>query len=177
MPFLGALPDGIVSCQSCRKGVIEVKCPFSTKDGLKCPFSTKDGLPDPPPEKKIMCKQDGKLMLKKEHAYYYQVQMQLALCKLAYCDFVMWTNKDLAVERISADEHFFRSRLDNLQHFFVYGIMPEIVGKWYSRKPITNAEGIVPQTVTHASSNTDVQESNKTVVLLQYVQLWKYGYV
>ena len=128
-------------------------------------------------KQKFMCKQDGKLMLKKEHAYYYQVQMQLALCKLAYCDFVMWTNKDLAVERISADEHFFRSRLDNLQHFFVYGIMPEIMGKWYSRKPITNAEGIVPQTVTHASSNTDVQESNKTVVLLQYAQLWKYGCV
>ena len=85
MLFLGASPDGIVSCKCCGKGVIEVKCPFSTKNGL----------PDPPPEDIFMCKQDGKLMLKKVHAYYYLVQMQLALCKLAYCDFVVWTKKIL----------------------------------------------------------------------------------
>ena len=122
-----------------------------------------------------MYKQDGKLMLKKEHAYYFQVQMQLALCKLAYCDFVMWTNKDLAVERISADEHFFRSRLENLQHFFIYGIMPEIVGKWYSRKLITNAEGIVPRPATHASSNTDVQESEDLTKLWCYCNMPSFG--
>ena len=83
--------------------------------------------------------------------------------------------KDFAVERISADEHFFRSRLDNLQHFFIYGIMPEIVGKWYIRKPITNAEGIVSRPVTHASSNTDVQESEDLTKLWCYCNMPSFG--
>jgi len=31
-PFIGASPDGIISCLCCGKGVVEVKCPFSCKD-------------------------------------------------------------------------------------------------------------------------------------------------
>ena len=31
-PYLGASPDGIVSCDCCGMGVIEVKCPFSCRD-------------------------------------------------------------------------------------------------------------------------------------------------
>ena len=31
-PFMGASPDGLVSCTCCGHGVLEVKCPFSCKD-------------------------------------------------------------------------------------------------------------------------------------------------
>ena len=31
-PFMGASPDGLVSCTCCGRGVLEVKCPFSSKD-------------------------------------------------------------------------------------------------------------------------------------------------
>ena len=31
-----------------------------------------------------------------------------------------------------------------MQHFFVYGILSAIVGKWYTQKPVTNSEGVVP---------------------------------
>ena len=31
-PFIGASPDGIISCSCCGKGVVEVKCPFSCRD-------------------------------------------------------------------------------------------------------------------------------------------------
>ena len=30
--FMGATPDGFITCSCCRSGVIEVKCPFSCKD-------------------------------------------------------------------------------------------------------------------------------------------------
>ena len=40
MPFLGASPDGLVSCKCCGKGVIETKCPFTVKDGLTDPLPT-----------------------------------------------------------------------------------------------------------------------------------------
>ena len=31
-PFMGASPDGLVSCTCCGRGVLEAKCPFSCKD-------------------------------------------------------------------------------------------------------------------------------------------------
>ncbi|XP_033635927.1 uncharacterized protein LOC117296930 [Asterias rubens] len=31
-PFIGATPDGLVHCDCCGDGVLEVKCPYSKKD-------------------------------------------------------------------------------------------------------------------------------------------------
>ena len=31
-PFMGASPNGLVSCTCCGRGVLEMKCPFSSKD-------------------------------------------------------------------------------------------------------------------------------------------------
>ena len=31
-PFLGASPDGLISCKCCGQGVLEVKCPYSCRD-------------------------------------------------------------------------------------------------------------------------------------------------
>ncbi len=30
-PFIGATPDGVVSCACCGKGVMEIKCPYCHK--------------------------------------------------------------------------------------------------------------------------------------------------
>ena len=45
---------------------------------------------------------------------------------------------------IAADNQVISSVMDSVQYFFVYGILPESVGKWYTRKPIANSEGVVP---------------------------------
>ena len=31
-PFMGASPDGLVSCSCCGNGVVEIKCPYTCKD-------------------------------------------------------------------------------------------------------------------------------------------------
>ena len=33
-PYLGASPDGVVSCACCGNGVVEVKCPYSCCDNV-----------------------------------------------------------------------------------------------------------------------------------------------
>lgn len=33
-PYVGATPDGLVTCTCCGKGTVEVKCPFGCKQGL-----------------------------------------------------------------------------------------------------------------------------------------------
>ena len=70
-PFIGASPDGYVSCSCCGSVVIEIKCPFSVKD---CSVNEAANS-----VAHFCLKKDvqGKIRLKRDHAYYYQVQMQL----------------------------------------------------------------------------------------------------
>ena len=32
LPFFGATPDGLVHCDCCQCGILEIKCPYSCKD-------------------------------------------------------------------------------------------------------------------------------------------------
>ena len=45
---------------------------------------------------------NGHLHLKPYHSYYYQVQAQMYITDCDCCDFVIWTTKDMTVERIYA---------------------------------------------------------------------------
>ncbi len=139
-PYIGASPDRIITCTCCDRGCLEVKCPFCVKDGL----SEDDNL--------CMKKSGDKWTLKKEHSYFYQVQTQLHVCKVDYCDFVMWTEQNVVIERITTDRDFFDSLIEHIEHFFKYGMLPEIIGKWYTRKPIADSTGIVPQPSTSVAS-------------------------
>ena len=68
--------------------------------------------------------------------YYYQIQTQMHVCQVEYCDFVVWSHSDgVLIERVPKDEAFFQNIISDLEHVFVYGILPEIVGKWYTRIP------------------------------------------
>ena len=107
---MGTSPDGIIECTCCGRGSLEVKCPFSCKDKL----------PDDNDTTYCMIKKDDDTWtLMRYHSYYYQVQMQLHVCKLSYSDFVVW----------SRDAEFFSSHMDAVKHFYIWNL-PEIVGKW-----------------------------------------------
>ena len=48
---------------------------------------------------------------------YYQVQTQLNVCNLPYCDFVVWTEGGSAVERITVDSTFYETVMEDVKHF------------------------------------------------------------
>ena len=50
---------------------------------------------------------------------------------------------------------------------FVYGILPEIIGKWYTRSTISNKENIVPNLDELATP--DIDENNE-----DYEATWCY---
>ena len=151
-PYVGASPDGLISCTCCGKGTLEVKCPFCFKEGL----------PEEDQENFCMSRNDGKWRLKRSHAYYYQIQMQLAVCKLSYCDFVVWTENDIVVERIMFDDAFYEEVMEDIRHFFIYGMLPEIIGKWFTRRPVADSSGIVTTpTVSSAQANEDTEDYSK----------------
>ena len=47
-------------------------------------------------------------------------------------DFVAWQEKELIVERTAIDDVLLAVALESATMFFIYGILPEILGKWYS---------------------------------------------
>ena len=49
------------------------------------------------------------------------------------CTFSQDETNDMYIERISKDEHFWNNCISKAHHFFVTGILPELLGKWYTR--------------------------------------------
>ena len=44
---------------------------------------------------------DGSLKLKEDHAYYYQVQLQMKMCQVEFAYFVLWKQEGLFIEKIN----------------------------------------------------------------------------
>ncbi|XP_037522002.1 uncharacterized protein LOC119399257 [Rhipicephalus sanguineus] len=85
MPLLGASPDRVVTINGVQ-GLLEVKCPLS-KRGLTAYEACAD--------RNFCCKlEDGEVVLKKDHAYFYQVQGQMAVSEHTWCDYVIWTESE-----------------------------------------------------------------------------------
>ena len=61
-PFIGATPDGMVSCDCCGKGVMEIKCPYCHK-GQSIEVSTQD--------MKFCIQKNADGVLALEHSYAY----------------------------------------------------------------------------------------------------------
>ena len=124
-PLFGASPDGINCCDCCGKCVLEIKCPFTCKDILFMLASQ---------ESSTFCLKDV-LKLDTSHAYYYHVQAQMKLCGANYCDFVMWSDSEMVIERILPNDDVISDALERASKFFKVGILPELVGKWFSKAP------------------------------------------
>lgn len=97
-PYFGASPDALIECYCCGMGSVEIKCPYCAKD---------IGLAESNVLKKVGLKEiEGKKMLDHNHTYYYQIQMQLAITGLPYCDFIVWSKHGYYQERIVFDKEF-----------------------------------------------------------------------
>ncbi|EDO30018.1 predicted protein [Nematostella vectensis] len=92
-PHLGVSPDAISSCKCHGAGCVEVKCPYSARVG-PITADTIDCLVLTP---------DGRLQLDRKHAYYSQLQLQMASTTYHFVDFVVWTPSDLFIERVYPD--------------------------------------------------------------------------
>ena len=100
-PFMGATPDGVVHCECCGTGVIEIKCPFSCSE--KCiQLNAVEN-----PNFFLHQNDDGALTLKQNHAYFYQTQMQMKFADAQFCDFIVWREGELFVQRIPPDTFYY----------------------------------------------------------------------
>ena len=111
-PWLGASPDGLLIDTDRVAGGIEIKCPFSKKDV---------NIVDACQEKNFFLEMSPcGPKLKTSHAYYYQCQGIRNIVGLRYIDFVVYTEKEMFVEKIMCDETFWKNKmLPELTKFYV----------------------------------------------------------
>ena len=75
-------------------GLVEVKCPFKHRKS-----TIEEACND---RSFCLANTDNGVMLKRTHDYY-QITGQLALTGARCCDFVVWTENDVHIERIAFD--------------------------------------------------------------------------
>jgi len=110
--YLAASPDGIVTGACCEgTGGLEIKCPRD--------------------ENMFACF-DGNDSLLRSHAYFYQVQAQMYVCDLSYCDFFVYNKKSHILHRIVPDEDCREEIVQKSQLYFMYVILPELIAKHFS---------------------------------------------
>ena len=59
----------------------------------------------------------------------------------------MYTRTSLHIERIKFNECFWETNVAQVKHFFDVGVMPELLGRWFSRPPRLTT------TTTHPASD------------------------
>ncbi|XP_076732995.1 uncharacterized protein LOC106676253 isoform X2 [Maylandia zebra] len=109
-PWLAASPDGVVfdPNEYPQFGFVEFKCP-NVQNFIDCKYV------------QMEC---GTPKLKKSHAYYWQVQGQLLISGMQWCDFVVWAQEDYLVQRIYMDIDVHNAIREKADYFFFYIYMP-----------------------------------------------------
>ena len=79
-PIFAASPDGVNKSEKC---LLEIKCPFSLKD---VQLNTLENVPS---SQFFTCPEAGKLVLKQNHAYFYQVQLAMYVTGYRKTDFMI----------------------------------------------------------------------------------------
>ena len=117
--FLGASPDGIVSCKHCGKFLIEVKCFHSNRNFY--------------PRAAMLCSKvleqgsDGTITINKKHQYYFQIQAQMAVTGIEKCSLVGYTHKGIYTEDVDFDSQFWANVVEKLSNFYRYHYLPKLV--------------------------------------------------
>ena len=110
--IMGASPDGLVYTDPhapSAVGIIEVKCPYSLRDvTIECNLEWHHHL------SYLDCNNE----LKKTHDYYHQIQGAMAAVGVEWCDFVIWTPRNVKVQRIHRDYGWAIRYLPQLETFF-----------------------------------------------------------
>ena len=125
-PWLGASPDFLIgdSKEASPYGIGEVKCPFSKRE-----MTIEEACATDKTFYLTFC--NGKVTLKQNHAYYYQVQGIMPTLRTKWSDFIVLTNKDLHVERIYFDSVFWEGKmLPELTSFYFQYLAPKLHGEF-----------------------------------------------
>ena len=132
-PYLGASLDLVVECACHGKGLCEIKCPSSIANEVP---SSKNY------SKYIVVNENGEDTLSRKCDHYLQIQGQLGICKLNYCDIFVYTNHGHFCERIQFDACFWHVMLCRLKYFWLRCVAPSLLLGKFARKKNVAERGV-----------------------------------
>lgn len=97
--YLEASSDGRVydPASTLQSGVLEIQCPYSI-DGKLIKKEQVADIVNTHVSKFFLEQSGDQLALKRNSRYYCQVQGEMAILKIPWCDFVVWTMVDIHIE-------------------------------------------------------------------------------
>jgi len=129
-PWLGASPDGIVvDSDAGDRGLLEIKCPYSGSDLTIEEYAAKPAS--------YLKKVNGKFILDRQHNYCFQMQGCMYILECKWCDFVVYTGKDIFIERIYRDQNIINRMVEKLTEFYVRFLLPSLSTVSYLAKTPT----------------------------------------
>ena len=121
-PHLGASPDGL----NADGGIIEIKCLKVFREQSVEQVLANQGN-TPRLNQQCFLIDGDKLYLRRNHPYYYQIQLQLIVSNAPYCDFVLHSPKgNPSVERIFLDEDLAEHIITYTEQFWSRVLIPEL---------------------------------------------------
>ncbi|KAL3889805.1 hypothetical protein ACJMK2_002133 [Sinanodonta woodiana] len=141
-PQFGASPDGMISCDCCGDGCLEIKCPYSMKDKpiLDVPW---------------LLLINNKLTIDCKHTYYFQMQMQMFLSDRQYCDFYVWCPNDHHYERLYRDNELWQTMSNKALEFHSKCVMPELLCQYFSRRQVLSPIAVTNKEKMPISTQSD----------------------
>ena len=128
--YLDASSDGKLTCLTSDTnciGCLEIKCPYSI-DGTSTVSMKPLEIADRFGSKFFMRKgEDDLLHIRPEHPYFAQVQGEMAIIGVEWCDFAVYSGGEVVVNRILADCQYWTELNDVLDSFYVQYVVPEIL--------------------------------------------------
>ena len=128
--YLGTSPDGLVLCTSVDtlcNDCLEIKCPYSIDGSVTVKLSPQC-IAEKFGDKFFMkCRRDGSLYLPHDHVYYAQVQGEMAILGVEWCDFVVYSNEEIVIDRILANVDYWDRLSEKLEEFHVQHVIPEVL--------------------------------------------------
>jgi len=123
-PKLGCSPDGtVLDPNSGDVFLIEIKCPYILRNCAPRDFDSK--LSRQQIHNFCLTKVDQKLTLKRQHRYYFQVQMQVAAMNIWQCYFIVWSPHRLWWELINYDSDLYSAEIPKMLDFHKIYLVPE----------------------------------------------------
>ena len=118
--YLAASTNGKVldPSHSPPEGLLEIRCPFSIDGELITGLAPSAIVSRYGNKFYLSERDDGRLALDRQSHCYEQVQGELVVCGREWCDFVVWTQQSLFVERIQFEPDYWKSLFSLLENFF-----------------------------------------------------------
>lgn len=130
-PYLAAIPDGLFTGSDGRSGTIEIKCLKILKEQSVDELlqQHKDGkLSSKTLSQQCFTISDDSLKFRESHAYYYEIQLQMLVTDLDFCDFILHSPKGPpSIQRIVRDIPLLYSLRHSLSVFWHKVLAPEIL--------------------------------------------------